>query len=120
MVIGPIDGALPIAANDMHPLRRNGGPRHFAAWDRQRGATDPTARRTSGSRAVNDALCLLVRCQMVRRATLEASIGVRGGSQFRQSRLRVGRLSPDSIEGEGANTCAKECPAIHDDLAAYR
>nr|EZQ06553.1 hypothetical protein ABAZ39_21950 [Azospirillum argentinense] len=89
VVVGPIDGTFAIAAHDMHPFRTDGGPGHFAAWDRKRGAADPTTRRAGRNWTVEDTLRFLIRRQMVRHATLEASIGVCGGPQLRQGRLRV-------------------------------
>ena len=87
-VVGAIEPALAIAADDVHAAGPFGCPGHFAARDRHLGALDPAAGRAGRGRAVGDPLRLLLRRQVVRLAALE-DIGEGHGRGLHRPQMRV-------------------------------
>jgi len=117
-VVGAVDLALAVAADDMHPPVPRGRPCHLAARDGHVGARDPAAWRAGGGRARRDALGALVRRQVVRRAALEEVVeGMRRGRRGAQRRP-MPRMLRGGGEGRGGQRGprAQEQAASHCDL----
>ena len=78
MVVGAVDPALAIAADDVHPAVERRRPGHLAARERAARRAPPSGRAGRRRRAVHHPLRFLLRGQVVRHAALEALEGIRG------------------------------------------
>lgn len=113
VMIGAIDAALAVTADDMQPARPCGGPCHLAARQGQCGAGDPAAWRARRCWTVGNALGLFVRRDVMRGIAAQARERLGRGGRLWQRRvlsmLCVGRGCA-KCERRGAG---QEGSAIH-------